>query len=87
MTIEQRDSSLRVDIRQMVKGEPRKLSLGYKTAGQELHYTGLDGDDFRTKLQWRGDTLVFSIIELERGETIRSEEVWSWLKTGTNCAV
>jgi hypothetical protein len=68
--------ALKITIQAAQKGVIRRLPLAYKL-GEPLHYTGLDGDDFRSTPSWRGNTLVFDTTELEDGKTILSTEIFS----------
>ena len=55
----------------------RTLNLKYEIGAQELVYTGLDGDEFHTKVRWDGESLVFDTIEHERGKQIASRQIWT----------
>jgi hypothetical protein len=55
----------------------RTLNLKYEIGGQELVYTGLDGDEFHTKVRWEHESLVFDTIEHERGKQIVSRQIWT----------
>lgn len=83
MVVEQHDSTVRVTWNSIAKGTKRELPLIFQTTGEELHYTGLDGDDFRSKLHWRGSDLVFETVEKERGTTVQVQEVWKLPNDGT----
>ena len=52
----------------------RNLDLTYEIGGKELVYTGMDGDEYHSKVHWEGDSLVFTTVEHERGRLIPSEE-------------
>ncbi len=82
MDIGQRDSSLRIEIHAAVRGAIKDLVLPYKL-NEPLHYTGLDGDDYRSTATWQGNQLVIRSIELERGKRIRSEDDWSLAENGS----
>lgn len=58
------------------------LTLDFVVDGPEIHYTGLDGDDFHSRVHWQAQKLVFEIVELERGETIRAQEIWELIDDG-----
>jgi hypothetical protein len=79
--IRENDPLLKITIHATQRGAIRQLPLAYEL-GESLHYTGLDGDDFRSKPSWRGDTLVFDITELEDGKTILSSETFSLSSDG-----
>jgi hypothetical protein len=61
----------------------RTLDLEYQIGGEELVYTGLDGDEFHTKLRWDGGSLVFDTVEHERGKEIVSKQIWALADGGT----
>ena len=61
----------------------RTLDLKYQIGGEELVYTGLDGDEFHTKLRWDGENLVFDTVEHERGKEIVSKQIWTLAEGGT----
>jgi hypothetical protein len=81
MEISEHDPLLQIKIIAALKGATKELLLAYKL-GDSLHYTGLDGDDFRGKASWRGDALVFDTVELENGKTILSQETLSLTSDG-----
>jgi len=56
---------------------PRSLDLKYEIGGPELVYTGLDGDEFHTKVRWDGESLAFDTVEHERGREIVSKQTWT----------
>jgi hypothetical protein len=60
----------------------RELHLRYETTGKELIYTGLDGDEFHTKVHWEGESLVFDTVEYERGHKVLAKEVWTLIEAG-----
>jgi hypothetical protein len=60
----------------------RTLDLKYEIGGEELVYTGLDGDEFHTKVRWDGESLVFDTVEHERGKTIVSKQIWTLAEGG-----
>ena len=82
MDIRDEGPQLNITIQAEQGGVTRQLPLAYKP-GQFLHYTGLDGDDFRSKPSWRDSTLVFDATELEHGKTILSSETFSLTSDGT----
>jgi hypothetical protein len=73
LVIDQNGSALRLGITTN-KGS---LHLDYVVAGGELVYTGLDGDQFHTKVRWDGPSLVFDTVEYERGHKVLAKEVWT----------
>jgi hypothetical protein len=73
MVVEQSSTSLHLRITTN-KG---KLALDYEMNGKELVYTGLDGDQFHTKVHRDGQSLVFETIEHERGHKLPAKEVWT----------
>jgi len=82
MTVEASDKTLRVHvIANNGRGE-RKLDLTYEIGGKELVYTGMDGDEYHTKVHWNGDSLVFTTVEHERGRSIPSQETWTLIDAG-----
>jgi hypothetical protein len=82
MNVQVKDSTLDVRIVSDSGHGEKKLDLTYEVGGKELVYTGLDGDEFHSKVQWQGDHFVFTIVEHERGRTIRSSEVWTLIDGG-----
>ena len=60
----------------------RAIVLNYSIGGNELVYTGLDGDEFHTKAHWDGESLVFDIVEHERGREIVSKQTWKLTDDG-----
>ncbi len=60
----------------------RTLILSYEIGGPELVYKGLDGDEFHTKVRWNGESLVFDIVELERGKELSSQQIWTLSENG-----
>ena len=78
LEVEQKDSSLRLRI----TTDKGHLNLDYQTAGKELVYTGLDGDEFHTNVRWDGQSLLFDTVEYERGHKVLAKEVWTLLDGG-----
>jgi hypothetical protein len=58
------------------------LDVQYEIGGKETVYTGLDGDEFHSRLTFDGDQFVFTIVEHERGKEIKSKEIWSLTDSG-----
>jgi hypothetical protein len=56
---------------------PRTQAFKFEIGGPEIVYTGLDGDEFHTKVRWDGEALVFDTVEHERGSEILSKQVWT----------
>ncbi len=56
--------------------------MTYEIGGKELVYTGMDGDEYHSKVHWEGDALVFTTVEHERGRLIPSEEAWKLIDSG-----
>jgi hypothetical protein len=79
LVIDHKDTSFRI----LSKSSAGELSLSYDVGGKPLHYTGLDGDDFHSKAQWRGQTLVFDIREMEDKHLVRAQEAWDLTEQGT----
>jgi hypothetical protein len=82
MTIEASDKVLRVRVIANNGHGERNLDLSYEIGGKELVYTGLDGDEYHSKVRWDGDLLVFTNVEHERGRLIPSQETWTLIDSG-----
>ena len=81
LTIRQTGQMLTVKITQ-TGSHPGSLDLKYNIGGQELVYTGLDGDEFHTKVHQDGASLVFETIEHERGKQFVSKQTWTLVDSG-----
>ena len=77
LDIQHAGNALTVKVRTETSRGVRTLDLTYEIGGRELVYTGLDGDEFHTKVRWQGESLVFDTIEHERGSEIVSQQVWT----------
>jgi hypothetical protein len=82
MTVEASDKALRVRVIANNGHGERKLDLTYEIGGKELVYTGIDGDEYHSKVHREGDSLVFTTVEHERGRLIPSEETWTLIDSG-----
>jgi hypothetical protein len=77
MVVQQDGQSLSVKTRANASQGVRSLDLTYEIGGKALVYTGLDGDEFHSAVRWAGESLVFDIVEHERGTEITSQRVWT----------
>ena len=84
MTVEATDEVLRIRVMANNGHGERNLELNYEIGGKELVYTGMDGDEYHSKVHWDGDALVFTTVEHERGRLIPSEETWTLLDSGNS---
>lgn len=84
MTVDASDKTLRVRITANNGRGERKLDLTYDIGGKELVHTGLDGDEYHSKVSWDRDLLVFAIVEHERGRLITSRETWTLIDSGNS---
>ncbi len=84
MTVEASDETLRVRIIANKGHGERNLDLNYEIGGRELVYTGMDGDEYHSKVHWDGDRLVFTTVEHERGRPIPSQETWTLIDSGNS---
>lgn len=84
MTVEASDKALRVRIIANNGHAERNLDLNYEIGGRELVYTGIDGDEYHTKVHWDDDSLVFTTVEHERGRLIPSDETWTLIDSGNS---
>jgi hypothetical protein len=82
MKIQQIGRMLAIKITANTNKGTRTLDLKYEIGGQELIYTGLDGDEFHTKVRWDGASLVFDTVEHERGRQIMSNQTWTLANGG-----
>ncbi len=82
LDIQQAGNVLTVKVSTETSRGARALHLEYEIGGRELVYTGLDGDEFHTKVRWEGENLVFDTIEHERGSEIVSQQIWSLAEGG-----
>ena len=82
MTVEASAKALRVRIIANNGHGERNLDLNYEIGGRELVYTGIDGDEYHSKVRREGDSLVFTTVEHERGRLIPSEETWTLIDSG-----
>ena len=82
--IHQQGTALNVDISVSGARENGDLHLHYEIGGEELVYTGLDHDEFHTRVHWEGDRLVFKTVEHERGRLIEESEVWTLFDGGNS---
>lgn len=70
------------EVRVHVTSARGHLDVLYQIGGKETVYTGLDGDEFHSRLTFEDAQFVFRIVEHERGEEIQSKEVWSLTNEG-----
>jgi hypothetical protein len=84
MTVEASEKALRVRVIANSGHGERTLVLNYEIGGKELVYTGMDGDQYHTKVHWDGDLLVFTTVEHERGRLISSQETWTLIDSGNS---
>lgn len=82
LKIQQTGRTLSVTVSTKTGQGERTLDLKYEIGGQELVYTGLDGDEFHTKVRWDGESLVFDTVERERGRQIVSKQIWTLAEGG-----
>jgi hypothetical protein len=82
MKIQQIGRILTIKITTNTNKGTQSLDLKYEIGGQELIYTGLDGDEFHTKVRWDGESLVFDTVEHERGRQIMSKQTWTLVNGG-----
>lgn len=82
MTLEASGKALRVRAIANDGHNERSLDLNYEIGGKELVYTGIDGDEYHSQVQWDGDLLVFTTVEHERGRLISSQETWTLIDSG-----
>jgi hypothetical protein len=82
MTVDASDTILRVHITSNNGRGDQKLDLTYEIGGKELVYTGLDGDEYHSRVRWDGSALVFNITEHERTREIPSSEIWTLADSG-----
>jgi hypothetical protein len=78
LVIEQNAAALHL----LIMTNKGQLNLDYELDGKELVYTGLDGDQFHTKVHRNGQSLVFDTVEYERGHKVVAKEVWMLLDSG-----
>jgi len=83
LKIQQAGRILTVQVINIMSEGKRSLDLKYEIGGQELVYTGLDGDEFHTRVRWDGESLVFDTVEHERGKKIVSKQTWTLANGGT----
>jgi hypothetical protein len=83
LQIQHRDPELTVET-MMVRGSgaPRYAVQRYTTDGKPSFSTGADGDEFRTSIVWKDQSLAFSVEEHEEGRIILSKETWSLIDNG-----
>jgi hypothetical protein len=84
MTVEASEKALRVRVIANSGHGERRLDLNYQIGGKELVYTGMDGDEYHSKVHWDGDLLVFTTVEHERGRLIPSQETWTLIDSGNS---
>jgi hypothetical protein len=84
MTVEASEKALRVRVIANRGHGERTLDLNYEIGGKELVYTGIDGDEYHSKVLWDGDLLVFTTVEHERGRLIPSQEIWTLIDSGNS---
>jgi hypothetical protein len=84
MTVEASAKALRVRIIANNGHGEQTLDLNYEIGRRELVYTGIDGDEYHSKVRWDGDSLVFTTVEHERGGLIPSEETWTLIDSGNS---
>ncbi len=84
MTVEASNEIVRVRVTSNNGHGERNLDLTYQIGGKELVYTGMDGDEYHSKVHWDGGSLVFTTVEHERGRLIPSEETWTLLDSGNS---
>ena len=82
LTIRQNGQTLLIKLSSRTSHEIRTLDLKYEIGGEELVYTGLDGDEFHTKVRWDGNSLIFDTVEHERGKQIPSKQIWTLAEGG-----
>lgn len=85
MQIQQHNAALTVKVTTKRSSGPRSLDLKYEIGGNELIYTGLDGDEFHTRVRWRGESLVFDTVEHQRGKQFVSKQIWTLTDGGKCC--
>ena len=61
---------------------PRHAVQRYTIDGKISISTGADGDEFHTSIVWRGQSLVFTIMEYEDQRMLPSKETWSLIENG-----
>jgi len=84
MIVKASDKALRVHVIADNGHGERDLDLNYEIDGKELVYTGIDGDEYHSKVHWDGDSLVFTTVEHERGRLIPSQETWTLIDSGNS---
>ncbi len=67
---------------QRASAPPRHALQRYTTDGRTSVSTGADGDQFRTSIVWKGQSLIFSVEEHEDGRVILSSESWTLIENG-----
>jgi len=77
LEVEQNGNKLRVKTVVTNSKGTRTLEVTYEIGGPETVYKGLDGDEFHSSARWDGKSLVFEIIEHERGSEIPQHTVWT----------
>jgi hypothetical protein len=82
LRIQQVGRALAVQVVTQTNEGARALDLKYEIGGEELVYTGLDGDEFHTKVRWDGESLAFDTVEHERGKEIVSKQIWTLAEGG-----
>jgi hypothetical protein len=84
MTVQASEKVLRVRVVANSGHAERTLDLNYEIGGKELVYTGIDGDEYHSKVHWDGDSLIFTTVEHERGRLIPSQETWTLIDSGNS---
>ncbi len=82
MTVTLNNPTLRVHIVSNNGRGERQLDLTYEIDGKEIVYTGMDGDEYHSKVRWAANSLVFTNVEHERGRIVPSQEIWTLLDSG-----
>jgi hypothetical protein len=76
LTIQHHDPELVVETTSKVRTAKHALQR-YTTDGREAKSKGADGDEFHSRVVWKGDSLSFDIVELENGKSLKSTEIWT----------
>ena len=84
LRIDQHDPELSIETTILRPSCPQQHAVQrYTTDNRESVSTGADGDSFRTKIVWQGQSLVFTIVESEDGRTLESTETWTLIDGGS----